>query len=115
MKFKNLITYNLITVLLFSSCVSATLIDSSPSNAKIYINGENVGITPYKHRDTKIVGSTNQVRIEKQGFQTYNTTFSKNEEIAVGPLIGGMFVLVPYLWIMKYKSARVYELKPESK
>lgn len=49
MKFKNLITYNLITVLLFSSCVSATLIDSSPSNAKIYINGENVGTTPYKH------------------------------------------------------------------
>ncbi|TQI70010.1 PEGA domain-containing protein [Gramella sp. Hel_I_59] len=115
MRCKNLIVYNLIVVFLFSSCASTTLIDSSPSNAKIYINGENVGTTPYKHRDTKIVGSTNQVRIEKQGFQTYNTTFSKNEEIAVGPLIGGLFVLVPYLWIMKYKKARVYDLRPVSK
>ena len=114
MNLRNLFTLTLASILLFSSCASSTIIDSSPSNAKIYVNGENVGTTPYKHRDTKIVGSTNQIRIEKEGFKTYKTTFSKNEEIAVGPLIGGLFVLVPYLWIMKYKQARVYDLTPKS-
>ena len=105
----------MIFLILFSSCASSTIIDSSPSNATIYLNGEKVGQTPYRHRDTKIVGSTNDVRVEKVGYKTYNTTFSKNEEIAVGPLIGGIFVLIPYLWIMKYKKARVYELIPEKK
>lgn len=114
MKLKNLIPLALTSTLLFPSCASTTMIDSYPSNAKIYMNGENVGTTPYKHRDTKIVGSSNQVRIEKEGYKTYNTTFSKNEEIAVGPLIGGVFVLVPYLWIMKYKKARLYDLTPKS-
>ncbi|MGM0934624.1 MAG: PEGA domain-containing protein [Bacteroidota bacterium] len=113
MKLKNLYIPILSTVLLFSSCASSTIIDSSPSNATIYVNGEKVGNTPYKHKDTKIVGSINQVRLEKEGYKTYNTTFSKNEEIAVGPLIGGLFVLVPYLWIMKYKNARVYDLIPK--
>ncbi|AVR45196.1 PEGA domain-containing protein [Christiangramia fulva] len=113
MKLKNLFTLIVGILLLFSSCASSTIIDSYPSNATIYINGEKVGKTPYKHRDTKIVGSTNEVRIEKTGFKTYKSSFSKNEEIAVGPLIGGVFVLVPYLWIMKYKKARVYDLIPE--
>ena len=115
MKFKNLYIPIISITILFSSCASSTIIDSSPSNATIFLNGEKVGTTPYRHRDTKIVGSTNQVRIEKEGYKTYTTTFSKNEEIAVGPLIGGFFVLVPYLWIMKYKEARVYDLIPKVK
>ena len=115
MKLKNLYIPILSTLILFSSCASSTIIDSTPSKATIYINGEKVGKTPYKHKDTKIVGSTNQVRLEKEGYRTYTTTFSKNEEIAVGPLIGGLFALVPYLWIMKYKSARIYDLIPKSK
>lgn len=94
MKSKNPYILILSTILLFASCASSTIIDSSPSNAAIYVNGEKVGNTPYKHKDTKIVGSTNQVRLEKEGYKTYNTTFSKNEEIAVGPLIGGLFVIV---------------------
>lgn len=97
---------------LFTSCASTTIISTIPSDAKLYVNGEFVGNTPYKYRDTKIVGSVNTVRIEKENFAIYKTSFAKDERLAIGPLIGGMFFLVPYLWIMKYNKAHLYELNP---
>ena len=27
-------------------------------------------------------------------------------------LIGGIFLLVPFLWIMKYEKGRIYDLRP---
>ena len=54
--------------ILFASCSSSTLIQSSPSGAKVYLNGEYAGVTPYTHTDTKIVGSSTQVRLEKEGY-----------------------------------------------
>lgn len=41
------------------------MIQSNPSGAKLYLNGENVGETPYSHTDTKIAGSTTTVQLEK--------------------------------------------------
>ncbi len=101
-------------VILFSGCSSTTLIRSSPSGAKIYLNGEAVGTTPYSHTDTKIVGSTTHVQLEKEGYEPLNATFSRDEEVDVGAIIGGVFFLVPFLWTMKYKPLRTYEMKPIS-
>jgi len=115
MKTNRIILYILVFPIILSSCASSTIIDSIPSNANLYVNGKLVGNTPYKHKDTKIVGSSNTVRLEKEGYRTYTTSFAKNEKIAIGPLFGGMFLLIPYLWIMKYEDGRVYELRPESK
>jgi len=100
------------SIILLTSCASSTVITSVPDNAKVYVNGEYVGLTPYKHKDSKIVGSSNTIRVEKEGYETYNDTFSKDEKIAVGPLIGGIFLLVPFLWIMKYEKGRIYDLRP---
>lgn len=97
--------------LLFSSCASSTMIESTPIGAEVYLNGEHVGTTPYKHRDTKIVGSTTDVRIEKEGFETLQTSFSRDEKADVGAIIAGVFVLFPFLWTMKYKPVHSYELK----
>jgi hypothetical protein len=115
MKINKILLYLLVFPIIFSSCASSTVIDSIPSKANLYINGKLVGQTPYKHRDTKIVGSSNTVMIEKKGYRTYQTSFAKNEKIAVGPLIGGMFLLFPYLWIMKYEDGRVYQMRPVAK
>lgn len=96
--------------ILLVSCSSKTLIQSNPSGAKVYLNGEAVGTTPYSHEDTKIVGSTTTVKLEKEGYETFNTSFSRNEKTDVGAIIGGVFVLFPFLWTMKYKPERTYEL-----
>lgn len=102
----------LAVAIFFASCGSTTMIQSNPSEAKLYMNGEYMGNTPFAYRDTKVVGSTTLVRLEKEGYNPFNTSFSRDEELDVGALIGGLFLLVPFLWIMKYKSFRTYELQP---
>ncbi|WP_194973915.1 PEGA domain-containing protein [Aquiflexum lacus] len=97
-----------------AGCGSTTMIQSRPDNAKVYLNGEYMGTTPYAHRDTKIVSSTTIVTLEKEGYQPFNTSFSRDEELDVGALIGGLFLLFPFLWIMKYKPFRTYEMKPDA-
>ena len=95
-----------------TSCASTTTIQSSPSGAKVYLNGEAVGTTPYQHTDTRIVGSVTTVELEKEGYQPLVTSFSRDEQADVGAIIGGVFVLVPFLWTMKYKPTHSYELLP---
>ncbi|RPA69696.1 PEGA domain-containing protein [Cyclobacteriaceae bacterium YHN15] len=104
----------ILSISMFSAgCGSTTMIQSKPDNAKVYLNGEYVGTTPYAHRDTKIVSSTTIVTLEKEGYQPFNASFSRDEELDVGALIGGIFFLVPFLWIMKYKPFRTFEMKPD--
>jgi hypothetical protein len=95
-----------------SSCVSSTLIQSNPSAARIYIDGIPVGTTPYQHSDTKIVGSTTYVKLEKEGYETLSATFSRSEEPDPWAIIGGILTWVPYLWVMKYYAVRTYQLYP---
>ena len=97
---------------LFASCSSTTLIQSEPSGAKVYMNEEYKGVTPLTYSDTKIVGSVTTLRIEKEGYETFNTLLSRNERVDVGAIIGGLFVLVPFLWTMQYNPTHTYELKP---
>lgn len=98
--------------ILTASCTSTTLIQSTPNGAKVYLNGEPVGTTPYTYRDTKITGSTTFVKLEKDGYEPVNTFFGRDEEVDVGAIVGGVFFLVPFLWTMKYKPTHTYELKP---
>ena len=97
---------------LFASCSSTTMIQSTPSKAKLYLDNQYVGETPYTHMDSKIVGSSMQVKLEKEGYKPFITTITKDEEVNVGAIIGGIFVLVPFLWTMQYQPVHNYELKP---
>jgi len=58
---KKVISFSLAVAILFASCSSSTMIVSNPSSAKLYVDDEMVGETPYRHRDSKIVGSTTSV------------------------------------------------------
>ncbi len=94
------------------SCSSTTMIYSSPEGAKVYLNDEVKGTTPYKHTDQAIVGTKTSMVFKKDGYEDFHTTLNRNEELDVGALIGGIFVLVPFLWIMKYYPEHNYELTP---
>ena len=114
MKMQRPLSALLATSILLSSCGSTTLIQSSPGGAKLYLDGESVGQTPYELRDTKIIGTCTAVRLEKEGYETFHTNLCRNEEADVGAIIGGIFLLVPFLWTMKYKPMHSYELIPSS-
>ena len=110
----NTILFLLSGSILLTSCASTTLIESNPSGAKVYLDGEPLGMTPYTHRDTKIVGMRTTVKLVKEGYKPFNTDFWKTEEPNIGAIIGGVFVLVPFLWTMKYKPKHTYELTASS-
>ncbi len=97
---------------LMSSCVSSTMIETIPEGATLYLDGEKAGKTPYLHRDTKIAGSTTDVRIEMEGYRSFRTTLQRNEEADAGAIVAGVFTLIPFLWLMKYKPVHTYELTP---
>jgi len=103
----------LFTAIVFmSSCASSTMISSIPSGAKVYINGESVGTTPYLHTDTKVVGSLINVDLIKEGYEPIYTSFTRTEQINMGALIGGLFVWPILLWTMDYKPTHNYEMVP---
>lgn len=98
------------TVALLCSCASTTLIKSTPLGADLFIEGERVGKTPYSHTDTRIVGSTIHAKLRKSGYEDLDVNFSRSEEADVGAIVGGVLVLVPLLWAMKYKPEHNYEM-----
>src|SRR5258706_11111937 len=81
---------------LLAACSSATTLRSYPTGAKVYLDGELVGRTPYTMSDTKIVSSTTSVRLEYPGFEPYQASISRNEEFDAGACIGGLFLLGPF-------------------
>ena len=113
---KSKITYKisaiLVIVVFITACASTTKIDTTPSGATVYVNGERAGTTPYNYADTKIVGSTVQFKIKKEGYQDFETSMTRNEEPDTGAIVGGVLTFIPLLWAMKYKPTHTYELVP---
>ena len=95
-----------------AACASSTVIGANVPGAKVYIDGAMVGTAPYTMSDTKIVGSSTQIRIEAPGYAPFQTVITRSEEFSILACIGGAFLLVPFLWIMDYKPVHNYELTP---
>lgn len=95
-----------------SACVSSTLLNTVPSGAKVYLDGAMVGYTPYVMSDTKIVGAVTHVRFQMEGYDPLDVAITRSEQFDVGACIGGVFVLVPFIWIMGYSPQHTYELVP---
>jgi hypothetical protein len=102
----------LVVVSLVTACTSTTVINSRPQGARLYLNGQYVGATPYTMSDTKIVGSTTTVRLEAQGYETLDGSITRNEQFDAGACIGGVFLLFPFLWIQGYHPMHTFELRP---
>jgi hypothetical protein len=101
-----------LAVAVTAGCVSSTVIRSQPSGAKLYLDGESVGKTPYTMSDTKIVGSGTRVKLVAEGFEPFEAILYRNEVFDAGACLGGVLVLFPFLWIQGYKPDHNYELTP---
>jgi hypothetical protein len=101
-------------LMIFSGCKSTTLIQSSPSGARVYINNEYKGMTPLLYSDRKMTGSVTDLKIEKEGFDPFVYRLKRDEKVDGGAIFCGYFTILPFLWIMEYNPARMYELKPFS-
>lgn len=110
----NILFTGLLTLVLFSACLSTTRIESIPSNAKLYINGEFVGNTPFTYSDKKISGSTQEIKLIKDGYEPYIDEFSRNQKLEPKALYFGIF-LVPLFWLKEYDEVQTFDLNTAGK
>ncbi len=110
----NILCTGLLTLVLFSACMSTTRIESIPSNAKLYINGEFVGNTPFTYSDKKISGSTQEIKLIKDGYEPYLDEFSRNQKLEPKALYFGIF-LVPLFWLKEYDEVQTFDLNTAGK
>ena len=97
------------------SCSSTTVIKSTDKDVRIFVDDEYVGKGTVTHTDQKIVGSATRVTLRKEGCEDQTHVISRNEEVDAGACIGGFLLLVPLLWIEKYKAEHTYEFRCEKK
>ncbi len=101
----------LVTAVFFLvGCSSSTMIKSNPPAAKLYIDGLYKCETPCTHSDTAAAGSSKTVLLKKEGYKDTTGTIKK-EKLAVGPLIGGIFLLFPFIWLLGYESEYTFEME----
>lgn len=95
---------------LLMGCSSTTMIRSRPLGASVYIENIRIGQTPIKHTDSAPLGTAKSIRLEKDGYKPFNTMIRK-DNFKVGPFIGGLFVLVPWLWVLGYPNTYEFQLE----
>ena len=94
----------------FSGCASTTVINSKPPGAKIYLNGQEKGETPYTHTDKSAAWARRSIILKKEGYQDLNGEI-KHTKLSVPALVGGILVGVPFIWILEYPPQYTFQLE----
>ena len=102
----------LVALTFFVGCASTTVIKSNPDNANIYIGDIKKGTTPYELTDSKVLYSSERVKLEKPGYKTLRTEIKKDATLNVGALVGACFVGVPILWLLGYEKEYFFDMEP---
>jgi hypothetical protein len=106
---KKLIAFTIAFFFLFG-CASATIIKSNPSGAKLYLDGQLKGETPYTYADRAAAGTMRTVTLKKEGYKDF-IGHIKREQLSVGALIGGILILIPFIWVLEYPSQYTFEME----
>jgi len=101
----------LIVSMLFMSCSTSTIIKSVPAKAKVYVNDEYKGETPYALSTRSIIGSSTKIKLTKRGFADYNAEIKRDEKANIPAIVGGIFCLPFFLWATDYEPEHTYKLK----
>jgi hypothetical protein len=116
--FIRVLIYFFCSIFLFMGCASTTNIKSRPEGAEVFVDNVRIGVTPARYSDTAIAGSTKALRLKKEGYKPFETVIRKSE-FQVGPCIGGVLVLFPFIWVLGYPETYEFELEklpePEKK
>jgi hypothetical protein len=109
-RFIRILIYLFCFIFVFMGCASTTTIKSRPDGAMVYIDNVKIGTTPIQHSDTDIAGATRSLKLTKDGYKPLETTIRKSE-FQWGPLIGGLLVLFPFIWILGYPDTYEFDLE----
>jgi len=100
----------ILIVILLSGCAIPTVIKSQPEGATVYIDNTKMGKTPLTYSDTEILLSHKNVRLELDGYKSFNRIIKK-DKLKIGPLVGACFAGIPGLWALGYDEEYNFELE----
>jgi len=106
---KKLIALVMVFFFLFG-CTSTTLLKSNPPGAKLQVEGQVVGETPRFYTDKAVAGTVKTVTLKKEGYKDLDGYIKRNK-FSVPMLIGGIFLIVPFIWILEYPSQYYFEME----
>jgi hypothetical protein len=98
--------------LVLVGCSSQVLITSTPSGARVKLDGVEVGRTPYVHRDAKISGYSLGVQLEHPDHRPHQGVIHKVKSVNVGAAIGGLVVWPLWAWVLGYPPVWHAQLQP---
>ncbi len=110
---KRILSLFLASSLFLVSCSSYTAIETNPPGAKVYVNNAYIGKSPVVYQDTKLLGTSQTIKIEHPGYEPFYAPLVRNEKPMIGPIIGGFICWIPFLWALGYDEYRSFELVPE--
>jgi hypothetical protein len=67
------------------------------------VDGYTVGESPQFYTDQAVAGTSKTVTLKKEGYKNFEG-YIKRDNFSVPNLIGGIFLLVPFIWILEYPS-----------
>ena len=107
----------LMTVFFFLfGCASATIIKSKPSGAKVYLDGEIKGETPYTYTSAGIWGTKKMVVLKKEDYKESVQQIKKDHVNWVTVIIGALVFYPLLLWGADFPTEYNFEMeKLESK
>jgi hypothetical protein len=79
------------------------------SDAKIYINNEYYGNDSAVYTDMKVSFMRSIIRVEKKGCVPLSYVLRKNDRVDYMAILGGVLLIAPIVWLMKYRP--VYHLE----
>jgi hypothetical protein len=107
----------LMTVFFFLfGCASTTIIKSKPSGAKVYLDGEIKGETPYTYTSAGIWGTKKMVVLKKEDYKESVQQIKKDQVNWVTVIIGALVFYPLLLWGADFPTEYTFEMeKLESK
>jgi hypothetical protein len=93
-----------------AACSSTTVIKSNPSGAELYVDGKHECETPCTHADFAVSGTSKAVLLKKMGYKDFTGTIKK-EEPKAGPMVGGILVGFPVIWLLGYPSEYTFNME----
>ena len=108
----------LMILVFFTGCATTMIVNAvdphgRPVNqAVVLVNGENIGTTPDATTEiSNFILSNNEIRVTAPGYLP--RTVQPVNEVKVGPLIGGFFCFIPWLWVWGPRPHQNVVLTPE--
>jgi hypothetical protein len=95
---------------LISGCASTTHVKTNPAGAELYVDNVRQCVTPCDYTDkSTFFTSSRPIVLKLAGHKDLETTIRKSE-IQVGPLVGGILVGVPFLWVKGYPAEYSFDM-----